>query len=43
VEVEIQIVGSFETGGQPQQIALAGRAIAFDRGAVLNEAFDASE
>jgi hypothetical protein len=43
VEVEIQIVGIFETGRQPQQISRAGRAFPFDRGTVLNEAFDTAE
>jgi hypothetical protein len=32
VEVAIKIVGSFETGRQPQQIVRAGRAIALIEG-----------
>jgi hypothetical protein len=42
-QIAIKLVGIFETGGKPEQIAGAGRTFTFDGGAMLDEAFDAAE
>ena len=42
-QIEEQIVGVFQPDRQPQQIGRTGRALALDRGAVLDQAFDAAE
>ena len=42
-QIEKQIVGIFKPDRKPQQIAGARRAGAFDRGAMLDQAFDAAE
>ena len=39
----VKLVRVFEAGGKAQQVAGARRALAFDRGAVLDQAFDAAE
>ena len=42
-QIPVELVGVFEPHGKPEQIARAGRAFALDRGAMLDQAFDAAE
>src|SRR5947208_3771100 len=43
VEIVIEIVGVFQSGREAQQIGRTGRRRSFERGAVLDQAFDAAE
>ena len=43
VEIGIEVVDILDAGRETQQVGRAGRAGAFDRGAVLDQALDAAE